>query len=85
MSPPSPLSLSIGRHGRTGRVCKEGMKTFVSGQQWGLEDSALGFHAFIFFQQEPSSEVTQCDKATVPHTQQDSEGSLLPSHVPQGG
>lgn len=39
-------------------MCKEEMKTSAAGQQWGLEDSKLGFRAFIFFQQEPSLELS---------------------------
>lgn len=35
------------------------------------------------FQQEPSSEVTQYDQSySLPYTQQDSQGSQFPSHVP---
>lgn len=37
--------LSTGGCGRTGRVCEDGMKTLVAGQQWGLEGSEFGFHA----------------------------------------
>lgn len=64
-------------------MCEEGMKTLVTGQPWGLEDSELGFHAV--FPIRALLGMTHVTKATVPHTQQDSKGSLFPIHVLQGG